>query len=202
LNPLVPGEGEIAPTADDPLRQMRPRPLGPQRYPSTVLRARAEPGGRPGLRLTRSQPLTPPSSSASRPSRVMSCSLRRPWCGPRFSSLSVLPFPVQPIRLLGMASAGYLAAPDNGGAPLYGVVQTRPITGDCCLAVPLNAAESPVGENLRGGKRLRLRFWKGWLVQHTYPFALNRPPIVSLQLCSPVLVFPLDVSSLALLLVG
>jgi hypothetical protein len=52
--------------------------------------------------------------------------------------------------------------------------------------VPLNAAESPGGGNLRGGKRLRLRFWKGCRLQHTYPFALNRPLIASLQLCSPL----------------
>jgi hypothetical protein len=56
--------------------------------------------------------------------------------------------------------------------------------GDGCRSVPLNAAESPGGENLRGGKRLRLRFWKSALETHTYPLALNRPLIASLQLCS------------------
>jgi hypothetical protein len=67
------------------------------------------------------------------------------------------------------------------------VVQAKyPFSGDGCLAVPLNAAESPGGENLRGGKRLRLRFGKGCHLQHTYPFALNRPLVASLQLCSRV----------------
>jgi hypothetical protein len=59
-------------------------------------------------------------------------------------------------------------------APLYGGgwgCSQVPETGDGCLAVPLNAAESGVTENLRGGKRLRLRFWKGCHVQHTYPLS-------------------------------
>jgi hypothetical protein len=64
-----------------------------------------------------------------------------------------------------------------------------PIPGsDGCHAVPLDAAESPGGEKVRGGKRLRLRFWKGCHLQHTYPFALNRPLVASLQFCS-LLVF-------------
>jgi hypothetical protein len=63
------------------------------------------------------------------------------------------------IHLLGLAPAGYLAAPDNGPEGRYtGECIRVPKTGDGCLAVPLNAAESPGGENLRGGKRLRLRF--------------------------------------------
>jgi hypothetical protein len=42
-----------------------------------------------------------------------------------------------------------------------GVVHAKvPIQSDGCHAVPLNAAELSGGENLRGGKRLRLRFWK------------------------------------------
>jgi hypothetical protein len=61
-------------------------------------------------------------------------------------------------------------------------------SSDGCHAVPLNAAESPGGENLRGGKRLRLRFWKGFVEEHAYPFALSRPLVASLQLCS-LLVF-------------
>jgi hypothetical protein len=89
------------------------------------------------------------------------------------------------IHLLGLAPAGYLAAPDNGPEGRY--------TGECSQ-VPkcarrlsrcaIEPAESPGGENLRGGKRLRLRFRKGFLVQLTYPFALNRPLVASLQLCS------------------
>jgi hypothetical protein len=49
-----------------------------------------------------------------------------------------------------------------------------PIRCDGCHAVALNAAELPGGENLRGGKRLRLRCRKGCLVQHTYPLTLSR----------------------------
>jgi hypothetical protein len=48
----------------------------------------------------------------------------------------------------------------------------------------IEPAESPGGVNLRRGKRLRLRFWKGCRLQHTYPFALNHPLVASLQLCS------------------
>jgi hypothetical protein len=65
----------------------------------------------------------------------------------------------------------------------------------------IEPAESPGEENLRGGKRLRLRFWKGCLVQHTYPFALNRPLVASSQLCSPSFAFPLGVRPLPLQLV-
>jgi hypothetical protein len=71
-----------------------------------------------------------------------------------------------------------------------------PLGSEGCHAVPLNAAESPGGENLRGGKRLRLRFWKGCLLQHTYSFALNHPLVASLRLCSPLVLdfgLPLDV---------
>jgi hypothetical protein len=83
--------------------------------------------------------------------------------------------------------SGVVIAPDNGAeGRLTGGCSRLPRTCDGCVAVPLNAAESPVGENLRGGKRLRLRFWKDCLLQHTYPFALNRPPIASLQLYSQI----------------
>jgi hypothetical protein len=65
--------------------------------------------------------------------------------------------------------------------------ECKPSTrSDGCHAVPLNAAESSGGENLRGGQRLRLRFWKGCIKQHTYPFTLNRPLVASIQLCSLV----------------
>jgi hypothetical protein len=64
--------------------------------------------------------------------------------------------------------------------------------------VPLNAAELPWGENLRGGKRLRLRFWKGCHLQHTYPLALSRPLIASFQLCSLVFWLPLVLGPLSL----
>jgi hypothetical protein len=51
------------------------------------------------------------------------------------------------IHLLSLAPARYLAAPDNGAERRYtGWWSQVPITGDSCLAVPLNAAESPVGE--------------------------------------------------------
>jgi hypothetical protein len=74
-----------------------------------------------------------------------------------------------------------------------------PIPGsDGCHAVPLNAAELPGGENLRGGKRLRLRFWKGCDLQHTYPFALNRLLIASFQLCSLDFGLPLGLGPLSL----
>jgi hypothetical protein len=63
----------------------------------------------------------------------------------------------------------------------------------------IEPAELPGGENLRGGKRLRLRFWKGCLLQHAYPFALNRPLVASLQLCSQSsFALPLDVRPLSL----
>jgi hypothetical protein len=82
------------------------------------------------------------------------------------------------IHLLGLAPAGtWLHRTTARRAVIRGGACQVPKTGDGCLAVPLNSAELPVGENLRGGKRLRLRFWKGCLVQHTYPFALNRPPL-------------------------
>jgi hypothetical protein len=95
------------------------------------------------------------------------------------------------IHLLGLAPAGYLTAPDNGpeGLLRFGACQC-----DGCRGMPLNPLNLPVGRNLRGGKRSRLRFRKGCLVQHTYPFSLNRPrPVGSLQLCSLlVLVFALS----------
>jgi hypothetical protein len=70
-------------------------------------------------------------------------------------------------------------------APAAGWCKSFP-GGDGCHAVPLNAADSGVVRNLRGGKRLRLRFWKGFVEKHAYPFALNRPHIASFQLCSNV----------------
>jgi hypothetical protein len=58
-----------------------------------------------------------------------------------------------------------------------GVIHVKyPFLEDGCLAVPLNAAELPGGENLRGGKRLRLRFWKGGISPHAYPLTPSRPP--------------------------
>jgi hypothetical protein len=62
----------------------------------------------------------------------------------------------------------------------------------------IEPAELPGGENLRGGKRLRLRFWEGCHLQHAYPFALNRPLIASFQLRSHVVWFPLGVRPLSL----
>jgi hypothetical protein len=79
------------------------------------------------------------------------------------------------IHLLGLAPAGYLAAPDNGPEGRYtGRCSRVPKAGDDCLAVRLNAAESPVGENLRGGKRLRLRFW-----ETQFHVLLYAPPFIA-----------------------
>jgi hypothetical protein len=62
----------------------------------------------------------------------------------------------------------------SGPSGVLGCIGQRPLgrvagshrQGDGCRALPLNAAESGVTRNLRGGKRSRLRFWKGALVAH------------------------------------
>jgi hypothetical protein len=80
------------------------------------------------------------------------------------------------IHLLGLAPAGYLAAPDNGAERRHtGGCSQVPLTGDGCLAVPLNAAESPVGRNLRGGKRSRSQFLEGSLLA-THVSVCPEPP--------------------------
>jgi hypothetical protein len=86
------------------------------------------------------------------------------------------------IHLLGLAPAGYMTTPDNGPEAWLRVGASQ---GDGCRAVPLNLLNLPVGRNLRRGKDYELRFWKGDYWPHTYPFALSRPPVGSLQLCSP-----------------
>jgi hypothetical protein len=66
------------------------------------------------------------------------------------------------IHFLGLAPAGYLAAPDNGATRRYTVGCSQiPETRHGCLAVPLNAAESGVTENLRGGKKITTQVLEG-----------------------------------------
>jgi hypothetical protein len=96
------------------------------------------------------------------------------------------------IHLLGVAQAGYLAAPDNGPeGRLRGGACQEPIGCDGCHAVPFNAAELGVTR-----KPFRTIAFKekdydpglgegGLLGPHQSPFALNRSHIASLQLRSP-----------------
>jgi hypothetical protein len=69
------------------------------------------------------------------------------------------------IHILGLAPEGRVAAP----VMRADARRSNPPTSDGCHAVPLNAADSVITRNLRGGKDYDLGLGKGCLVQHTYP---------------------------------
>jgi hypothetical protein len=88
-------------------------------------------------------------------------------CPSKVSSVIII------IHLLGLAPAGWVAAPDKR--------PNMPPTMRCdgCHAVPLNAADSMT-------PRLRPRFGKGDDLPHTYPLTLDRWPFARFQLCAEI----------------
>jgi hypothetical protein len=68
--------------------------------------------------------------------------------------------------------------------PKAGRYTSETLSYDSCHTVPFNLLTRVWKENLRGGKRLRPRFWTRDYLARAHPFALNRPHLASLQLRS------------------